>query len=223
MAFDWGNAFRGGASGAAAGSSFGPWGTAIGGGIGALSGFFGGDEEEETDKMLNGIPPQLKDLLMPYINQGKEGLGKAGGAYGEMLDPNALISKIGSGYTQSPGYKWRLNQGENSINNAAAAGGMAGTAQHQQQAGELATNLASQDYNDYMKNALGIFGQGAQGELGIGQLGQGSASDLSTSLGNLGLTRAGLNYKRGANKNQMNSDMFSSILAYLSKNKNGGG
>lgn len=222
MAFNWGNAFRGGASGAAGGSSFGPWGTAIGGGIGALSGLFGDDEEEGTNKILDGIPPQLRDLLMPYINQGNAGIGKAGGAYDEMLDPNALISKIGAGYKESPGYKWRLNQGENSINNAASAGGMAGTAQHQQQAGELATNLASQDYNDYMKNALGLFGQGAQGELGIGQLGQGAASDLSTSLGNLGLTRAGLNYKRGANQNQMNSNMFSSILAYLSKNKGGG-
>lgn len=38
----WGNALSGAVSGATAGSAFGPWGTAIGGGIGALGGYFGG-------------------------------------------------------------------------------------------------------------------------------------------------------------------------------------
>jgi hypothetical protein len=223
MAFDWGNAFRGGATGAAAGSVFPGWGTAIGAGLGALSGLFGNDEEENTNKLLDQIPDQLKQYIMPYITAGQGALPGLQKEYGNLVsNPNDIISRIGSGYKQSPGYQWRLNQGENSINNAAAAGGMAGTAQHQQQAGELATNLASQDYNDYMTNALGLYGTGLEGEKGLATLGANSGSDLGTSLSNLLQGKAGLNYARGATKNQMNSDLFSSILQQLNTNRSAG-
>lgn len=220
MAFNWGNSFRGGAQGAAVGGQIGgPWGAAAGGTIGALGGgFFGGDEEDETDKLLNGIPDELKQYLMPYINQGQGALGRAGKEYEGLLNnPNDIISRIGSGYKQSPGYQWKLDQGLQGVGNAQAAGGMAGTGQHQQLAGQLAEHLADQDYNDYMTNALGLYGKGLEGEQNLANMGQTSSQDLATSLANLKYSKAGLNYKRGANKNQMNSDMFSSILAQLSK------
>ncbi len=223
MAFDWGNAFRGGASGAVAGNSILPgWGAAIGGGLGALSGFFGHDDE--TNKLLGQIPDELKKYLMPYINAGTGALGKVGNEYGNLIDdPNALISRIGAGYKESPGYQWRLKQGEQGITNAAAAGGMAGTGQHQQQAGELAENLANQDYNDYMKNALGLYGTGLAGEQGLATLGASTGGDLATSLANLLQGRAGLNYKKDANNNQLNSDLLSSLLSFLSKNGSSSG
>lgn len=225
MAFDWGNAFRGGTSGAVAGSSFGPWGAAAGGGLGALTGFFGNDEEKDTNKFLDKIPDELKQYLMPYINAGQGALphlNDLSGEYENMYkDPNAIISRIGAGYRQSPGYQWKLNQGENAINNAAAEGGMVGTGQHQQEAGELAGHLADQDYNDYMTNALGLFTGGLSGRTGIEQgiynTGADKSGDLATSLANVLFARGGLNYQRSSQQNKMNSDMFSSILSYLSK------
>lgn len=222
MAFNWGNAFRGGATGAAIGTQVMPgWGTAIGGGVGALSGFFGNDEEEGTNKLLDQIPDELKQYLMPYINAGQGALGNLTGEYGKLTsNPNDIISKIGSGYKESPGYQWKLKQGEQGITNAAAAGGMAGTGQHQQQAGELATNLANQDYNDYMTNALGLYNTGLEGQKGLAEGGRQAGGDLGTSLANLLKGKAGLNYTRGANKNQMNSDLASSLMAYFSNPKN---
>lgn len=229
MSLDWGNTFRGGAQGALAGSSFGPFGSLIGGGLGLLGGIFGGDndEEEETNGILNQIPDQLKQYLTPYINAGQnsiQNLGNLSGEYEKLFkDPNDIISRIGSGYKSSPGYQWKLNQGENAINNAAAAGGMAGTAQHQQQAGELAGNLANQDYYDYLNPALSLFGQGLQGSTGIHQgifgTGATAAGDLGTSLANNSFARGGLNFQRGLNRNQQNSDLWSNIFSYLGKNK----
>lgn len=220
MAFDWGNAFRGGASGAAAGSSFGPWGSVVGGGLGALGGLFGGggDEEKDTNKYLDQIPDELKKYLMPYINAGQNSLGKVGGEYDKLMsDPNSIISKIGSGYKESPGYQWRLNQGTNAINNANAAGGMAGTGQHQQQAGELAGNLANQDYQQYLQQALGLYGTGLQGNQGLAEMGLGAGSSLGQSIAQMLMGKAGLNYTRSANQNSLNSDTMSSILGFLSK------
>lgn len=226
MAFDWGNALRGGGSGAAIGSTFGPWGTAIGAGVGALSGLFGGrqqqHEQNQTNQYLNQIPDELKQYMMPYVSAGQGALGRVGSEYGNLLsDPNAIINRIGAGYHESPGYQWRLGQGENAINNAAAAGGMAGTAQHQQEAGQLAENLANQDYWDFVDKGLGLYGTGLQGEQGLAAQGATTAGDLSTSLANLLQGRAGLSYQRGLNQNQQNSDLMSSIMSYLAAKKPG--
>jgi hypothetical protein len=219
MAFDWGNAFRGGASGAVAGNSLMPgWGGLIGGGLGALGGLFGGgnDAYKDADKYLDQIPDQLKQYLMPYINAGQNSLGKVGGEYDKLLaDPNSIISRIGSGYKESPGYQWRLNQGTNAINNANAAGGMAGTGQHQQQAGELAGNLANQDYQQYLNQALGLYGTGLQGHQGLTNLGAEAGGSLGNSLAQALMMRGGLGYQRGLNQNQQNSDLFGSILSFL--------
>lgn len=220
MAFDWGNAFRGGTSGAIAGNSLlpGGWGGLIGGGLGALGGLFGGgnDAYKDADKYLDQIPDQLKKYLMPYINAGQGSLGKVGGEYDKLLsDPNALIAKLGAGYKESPGYQWRLNQGTNAINNAQAAGGMAGTGQHQQMAGELAGNLANQDFQQYLNQALGLYGTGLQGHQGLTELGAGAGGSLGNSLAQMLMARAGLGYQKGLNQNQQNSDFFSGLLGNL--------
>jgi hypothetical protein len=205
MAFDWGTGIS----------------NSVQGGIipGAFSGWMSGRSNKKIDDLLKQIPGELRKYLEPYINAGQGALGNLQGVSGEYeklyQDPNAIISRLGGGYQQSPGYQWRLNQGENAINNAAAAGGMAGTAQHQQQAGELATNLASQDYNDYLKQVLGLFTGGLEGRTGIEQgifnQGATSAGDLATSLANLLKQRAGLEYERNASRNKGFSDMFSSV------------
>lgn len=229
MGFDWGNAFRGGTQGAAAGSSLGPWGAAIGGGLGALGGFFGdNDEEERTNKFLEQIPDQLKQYLMPYLKAGEGALPHLNDISNEYQniykDPNSIISRLGSGYKQSPGYQWKLNQGENAINNAEAAGGMIGTGEHQQKAGQLAENLADQDFGDYLDKAIGLFSGGLTGRTGIEQgiygRGANAAGDLAASLANLLNEKAGLSYQRGKNQNQQSSDLFSSLFSHIGDIKN---
>ena len=228
MSWDWGSAGSGAASGAATGTAIMPgWGTAIGGVAGGLLGGLTGGGNKKKDKHVNSlldqIPSQLREQLMPYINAGMGALphlNDISGEYQRMYqDPNAIISRLGSGYRESPGYQWRLNQGENAINNAAAAGGMAGTAQHQQQAGELAGNLADQDYQNHLAKVLALYSGGLSGRTGIEQnifdTGAGASGSLANSLSNYMLGRAGLEYTRNANQNQLrsgqNSDMFASI------------
>lgn len=50
---NWGDALKGGLGGATAGSAFGPWGTAIGGGIGILGGLFGGGGQDPAGSQQN--------------------------------------------------------------------------------------------------------------------------------------------------------------------------
>jgi hypothetical protein len=207
MGFNWGSAAQGFSQGGLI--------------PGIAGGFLYDDPEKDANKYLDQIPDELKKYLTPYIEHGEKSYGNLNdisGEYANMYkDPNAIIQRLGAGYKQSPGYKWRLNQGENSINNAAAAGGMAGTAQHQQQAGELAENLASQDFNDFMKNILGIYTGGLSGRTGIEQdiYGKGAtaSSDLATGIANWLNQKGGLAYQGAKNRNQQWSDTFSNIAS----------
>jgi len=190
---------------------------------GLVGGFLTEDPQKEANKYLDQIPDELKQYLMPYIQQGQKSYGHLNDISSEYenmyKDPNAIIQRLGAGYKQSPGYQWRLNQGENAINNAAASGGMAGTGQHQQQAGELATNLASQDFNDFMTNVLGLYKGGLSGRTGIEQdiygKGYGASGDLAASIANVLQAKAGMGYQGAQNRNKQWSDALSSLTSTI--------
>jgi hypothetical protein len=149
----------------------------IGAGLAGM--FFGGDDPYDKAKQQYGkIPGATAPYYNPYINAGRGALGGLQDQYGKLMgnypglqgqydqlmnDPNAILNKIGSGYHESPGFKWQLGQGMNAANNAAAAGGMAGTPQHQQQAATMAEGLANQDYWNFLSRGLGAYGMGLQG------------------------------------------------------------
>lgn len=209
MAYSLGRGLQGGISGAAAGSGFGPIG-AIGGGIAGLLGGFGGDDYstkgyDEAGQILGSIPSQIKGYYDPYINAGKSAIPGYQDIMSQLLkDPTQIMKMLGQGYQKSPGYDWNLQQGENAITNASAAGGMLGTPQHQQQAGQLATNLASQDYNQYMQNIMKMFGMGAEGTSGLIDQGGKMSSDLASNIAQALAGQAQLKYASQANENQYN-------------------
>jgi hypothetical protein len=121
-----------------------------------------------------------------------------------MLDPTALMQQIGGGYQASPGYQFQLGQAMKGIGQAAAAGGMAGSPMQQQQSGQVAQGLASQDYYNYLNRALGLYQTGAGGYRGLGE-------DLASSL----LSEAQLaqlqQEEAAKEKEQKSSDIWGSI------------
>lgn len=172
---------------------------------------------------LNQVPGTITPYYQPYVNAGQQALPQLSNMYNQMMtNPNEIINRLGAGYQQSPGYQWRLGQGEQAINNASAAGGMLGTPMHQQQAGELASNLANQDYDQYLQHVLGLLGGGVSGLQGMSQLGYGASSDLATSLGQNLMNQANLQYAGQANRNQMYGGLFGNVLGYLSGGGQGG-
>lgn len=209
-------------SGAAAGSAFGPWGAAAGGALGALGGF-GDSPGDEARKYYDRIPGTMKPYYDPYINAGRGALGKSQGAYDEMMgDPNAIISRLGAGYQKSPGYDFELKQGEGAISNANAAGGMAGTQQHMQQAGSLATNLANKDYNQYLEHAMGLYGAGVNGQSDLSHMGYGASSELAQSLGANLMNQGNLAYSEGNNEDQQMGGAMGNLYGAFGSNKPGG-
>jgi hypothetical protein len=194
-----------------------PWLASLGAGaMGAGAGSMLGGYKDPT-KAANPFYEQIKQMLPQYFNPsieaGNKGRELSQGAYGEMLDPNALIKKIGTGYQESPGYQFQKQQGLDAATNAAASGGMLGTPQHQQQAATMAGNLANQDFYSYLERALGQYGQGAQGEQHLSDIGGEGSMDLGQLLASILNTQGGLAYKGAQEKNQGNADIFGNLMS----------
>lgn len=190
----------------------------IGGGLAGLgqgiyNSFFAKDPAKGAMGYLNQIPGQISPYYNPYVNAGQSALGNVQGQYSNLLnDPSALIQKLSQGYQQSPGFNFQRDQGLQAINNASAAGGMAGSMQHQQQAGELATNLSNQDFQQYLQHALGLYGQGLQGMQGLSDQGLNAGNTLAQLLGHNLENQSQLSYAGTANQNKTKSGGFGDIL-----------
>lgn len=217
MGFNWGGAGSGAASGATAGSAFGPWGTAIGAGVGGLMGGFSGGKssgmtQEGLDRAMqpiNQIPGTMKPYYDPYINAGTNAIP----GYQDMMkklmeNPNEFLAQMGQSYQPSPGYEWNKGQAEKGISNANAAGGLAGSPQHERMNAEMVSGLASKDYNDYMNRIMQAFGFGAAGTEGLIKQGGAMSQDLATNLANALIQKSNLQYGGEINMNQGGGGLF---------------
>lgn len=191
----------------------------VGGIASGLMSLFGGGANNPYDaasKYYDQIPGTMKPYFDQYINSGKNAMGDLEKEYGNLMnDPGSILARLGKGYTESPGFKFERDQGLNSINNAASAGGMMGTNQHQQQAGALATNLANKDYGDYLKNAMGMYGQGLGGKQDINKMGFDASTGMGKMLAELLMNKGNMAFSGEASKNAANSNGMGSLFGGL--------
>lgn len=152
---------------------------------------------------LDDIPGYLEKYMGPYNKAGMDSLPGLQNQYNQLLgNPGDFMNKMGSNYQQSPGFKFAMEQALQGGNNAAAAGGMAGSPMHQQQNMQMATNLANQDFNKWIQQAMGLYGRGLSGQENLynvgAHMGQGMGEDMSQYL----MSKAMMDYAREANDNQ---------------------
>lgn len=167
--------------------------------------WMGSDPSKAADKYLKQIPDMAHGIYDPWMQQGQRLGGSLEDQYHALMrDPGGRLNEIGGGYQQSPGFKFALQQALQGAGNAAASGGMAGSPAHEQQNMGLATNLANQDYNQWLQNAMQMYSQGLQGGQGMYGTGAGMSNNLAGMLSGNMQDRAS-NAFSGANwKNSMN-------------------
>lgn len=187
--------------------------------VGGLAGLFGGHGKNPSDvanKRIGQIPGQVGQYYKPYQEAGSGALSDLQNRYKGLLDnPGDLYNKLGSGYTQSPGYANTLKEALTAGNNAYAAGGRAGSPGHAQASSEIAGNVANKDYETYLSHVLGMYGQGLQGEQGINQMGYGANTDYGNLIGNIGQQQAQYDYAGQAGKNSARAQDWSNIFGGL--------
>lgn len=98
------------------------------------------------------------DAASPYLNNISNTLEKYYSPF--MGDPAEKINQFGSSFQKSPGFDFALKQALSAAGNAQAAGGMAGSPQHELVNMGIGTNLANQDYYNYLNSVMNQEGIG---------------------------------------------------------------
>lgn len=153
---------------------------------------------------LNQAGSMLPGYYQPFINAGLAQLPNLQQQYGQLTNnPGQFMNKMGQNFQQSPGYQFQTQQAMGAANRAAAAGGTLGTPMEQQNIAGTVNGLANQDYYNWMKQAMGAYGAGLQGEQGLYNTGYGASNDLASNLAAILQSQAQLAYAGQANQNQM--------------------
>jgi hypothetical protein len=180
----------------------------LGSGIAGLFGGTGKNPYESGNKYLDQIPGKTNQYFDPYFQAGKGMLPQLSEQYGGLMnDPGARYNQIGESFQQSPGFKFALEQALGAGNRSAAAGGMAGSPMNQQNNMGLATNMALQDYYNYMNGATDLYKTGLNGGQGMAnqgqQAGQNQANMIAQTLAQK--SQNSINGQNWQNQNQGNA------------------
>jgi len=174
----------------------------------------GGNPADAGMGYLDQIEGTIKPYYDPYIKQGRTAMDDLWKQYDILInDPGSIISRLGKGYTESPGFNFEKTQGLNAINNAAAAGGMMGTMGHQQQAGELSTQLANKDFGEYLRQAMGLYGTGISGKEKVSDRGFSASTGLADRLAQILSGKADYAYEGAAAKNKQMMDLLGMLVS----------
>jgi hypothetical protein len=146
----------------------------------------------KADKYLKDIPGMGHEMYDPYINAGKGQIPGLENEYKSLMgNTGDVMKRLGEGYQKSPGFDFAMKQALGASGNAAAAGGMAGSPEHEMENMGLATDLANQDFNTYLKNAMGLYERGLSGSENMMGGGRNSADALARMLAENSRDRAG--------------------------------
>lgn len=168
----------------------------------------------DTINTLNGIPGKVEPYYKPYQDAGKTALNTLQGENTGLLN-GTKQGELGSTYKESPGYQYALKSALQAGQNASAAGGMLGTPQHQEQNMDVASGLASRDYQNYMDRQTNLYNTGYGGTQDINNKGYDANKGMADTVGNVENLKGGYQYAGQAGKNKEHADLIQQIISGL--------
>ena len=190
----------------------------------ALRGFLGGHGKNpatEGSKELDPIPGMADKNYGPYNAGGQAALDELMKRYG--TDATEVYKHLGEGYTQSPGYKYEMEQAMNAANGASAAGGTLGTPYNQRVAQEGAQGVASKDYQNYINSVTGIYDKQNAGYGDIMHTGASSADSLAKMMADYYGAKGNYKSNETGINNQNNNADWNNLIQGIMQMFGGGG
>jgi hypothetical protein len=152
---------------------------------------------------IQQIPGMARQTLNPYIKAGQQAVPGLQNQFSKLLqNPGGRVNEIGKGYQQSPGLQFAIKQALAAAGHGAAAGGYAGSPQHEFYNMQQATGLANQDYNSWMQNALGEYNQGLAGQQNLYGTGANASNSLAQMISQALAGQGSLAYGAQAMQNE---------------------
>ncbi len=175
------------------------------------------DPAHDANKYLSQIPGVGQKYYNPFIERGQRAGNQLEGEYGKLLNPTSFIDEIMKHYSLSKGAEYERDELGRGIGATAAAGGIAGTPEHQKQFGEMASGIMSKDMQQYLQNALGVYGMGLGGENDFFHTGYDASSNLADMIGgNLG-SQATLGFQNASQTNASRDAFMNAIMKAFSQ------
>lgn len=188
-----------------------------------LSNIFGGGGKYEdpagaAKPYLDQIPGVGHTYYDPYIDQGHESGKNVHGQYENLMnDPQGFIDALMKNYKTSEGYNYAKDELGRSMSNTAAAGGIAGTPFDQKNQATQIQGLLSKDQQQYLENALGVYGRGLKGEEGESERGYNASGKMTDLIGGALNQQGGLAFNSARSKNAQNSTDRNAVISALMK------
>lgn len=164
---------------------------------------------------LQQIPGVGHQYYDPYIQQGQQAGQALQSEYGKQLDPATFMNQIMEQYKPSEAYQGRQDDLMKQMAAVAGQGGYAGTPMAQRQYGEQANRIMSEDQQQYLQNALGIYGQGISGEQQIAGRGYEAGGSMADLLGSNLNQQGGLAFQGQGQQNQQRQDLMKALAQML--------
>lgn len=170
-----------------------------------------------TSQGYGQIPGATQQYFQPYMSAGQNALAQLMGQYGQLTGSTGdVYNKLAGGYQESPGFKQQLQKAMGAAGSAQAAGGMLGTPASTMQSANIASDIASKDFGDYMSRMTGLYNTGLAGLGNINQMGYGANTNYADMLANIlaqqsnlaGLSQGALNQRRSGGISQALSGLM---------------
>ena len=162
---------------------------------------------------LNKIPGATSPYLSPYFEAGTRALPTAEYQYNNLIgNPGGKINEIGQQFHESPGFQFALQRALQGAGHAAAAGGMAGSPQHEEENMRIGTQLGNQDYYNWLGPAVGMYERGLSGEQGLATGGQQAGTSIADMIAETLAQQGSLAFQGQRQKNQNQNDLISTLL-----------
>lgn len=157
------------------------FGSGLAGVLGGLFGNSAGPYHEYSDWL-----GKAQEKQNPFYNAGTGALTNYQDWLTGMKDPSSFINRLMNQYQESPWARYQQQQAIRAGQNAGSASGLMGSTALAQQLQQNASNISSQDMQQWLQNVLGINTAYGQGQQNLITGGQNAANALTNILGQRG-------------------------------------
>jgi hypothetical protein len=166
----------------------------IAAGVGAagsvIGGIFGGKQAKKAANAQTQQDQKALDLQKQMYDQTRSDLAPWREAGGAAIGQGYAMLQPGYDYTASPGYQFRLDEGNRAIQNSGAAKGMLMSGGTLKDIDRFSQGLAASDFNDQFNREMAV----AAGGMQANQTGANAASNYANAgsqiYGNIGNAKA---------------------------------